>query len=187
MWLFGAIGSTEDCDQPISRYTLDNRYISTAAADIRNTTSYNELFAQFHDLDLSHHTLVVENINEGATLFLDYYLVEPVPPDALITPTGNLKTGGIPLRTSISEQPMLMKTKGLSGGIAVLSLVGAVVGGILLAFFVAVLVFFAWRKKGGSLPYYYHTTEAHELLIDGMHHIPDPTVVLHDRLYRVKA
>src|SRR5579872_2676411 len=63
MWLFGAIGRTEHWNQPVSRYTLDNQYVTTVTADVKNNTSYNELFAYFYDLDSSYHTLVVENVN----------------------------------------------------------------------------------------------------------------------------
>jgi len=65
--------------RPISRYTLDNKSVSIVNAGVKNETSYNELLAYFSDLDPSYHTLVVENLNDGATLFLDYYLVEPIP------------------------------------------------------------------------------------------------------------
>ena len=169
IWLFGAIGRTEDWNQPVSRYTLDNRYISTVTAEIKNDTSYNELLAYFYNLDSSYHTLVVENTNEGATLFLDYYLVEPIPPGKLTGSTGNLQTGGEPLSTSISEHPLLIKTAALSGGAAIASHVGAVIGGILLASSIAIVALIIWRRRGGSKPYYYKPAAVHEVLFEGMH------------------
>jgi len=169
MWLFGAIGGTEDWSQPVFRYTLDNRYISTVAAEIKNNTSYNELFAYFYNLDSSYHTLVVENVNEGASLFLDYYLVEPMPSDQLAKSTGNLQTGGKPMSTSISEQPILVNTTGLSRNAAAGSLVGAVMGGLLLAFLIAAVAFILWRRRGGSKPYYYKPAAVHEVLFEGMY------------------
>lgn len=169
MWLFGAIGSTEDWGQPVSRYTLDNQYVSTITADVKNKSSYNELFAYFYNLDSSYHALVVENVKEGATLFLDYYLVEPIPPDELKKSMGNLQTGGKPLSTSISEHPVLANNASLSTKVAAVSLVGAVVVGILLALFVAAVAFVIWRRKGGSKPYYYKPAAVHEVLFDGMY------------------
>ncbi|KAF9651084.1 hypothetical protein BDM02DRAFT_3127223 [Thelephora ganbajun] len=166
LWLFGAIGRTEDWKQPVSRYTLDNLYVSTIVAEAKNETSYNELFAYFYNLDSSYHTLTVENINEDATLFLDYYLVEPMPPDQSTKSTGNLQTGGKPFSTSISERPILAKTANLSGNAAIGSLIGAVIGGILLAFFVAIIMFFYWRRRGGSMPYYYKPAAVHDVLFD---------------------
>jgi len=59
MWLFGATGRTEDWNQPVSRYTLGDRCISTVTAEIKNNMSYNELFAYFYNLDSSYHTFVV--------------------------------------------------------------------------------------------------------------------------------
>ena len=169
MWLFGAIGRTEDWSQPVFRYSLDNRYVSTIAAEIKNNTSYNELFAYFYNLDSSYHTLVMENVNEGATLFLDYYLVEPMSPDQLAKSTGNLQTGGKPMSTSISEQPIMVNTTGPSRNAAAGSLVGAVMGGLLLAFLIAAVAFILWRRRGGSKPYYYKPAVVHEVLFDGMY------------------
>ena len=169
MWLFGAIGRTEDWSQPVFRYSLDNRYVSTIAAEIKNNTSYNELFAYFYNLDSSYHTLVMENVNEGATLFLDYYLVKPMSPDQLAKSTGNLQTGGKPMSTSISEQPIMVNTTGPSRNAAAGSLVGAVMGGLLLAFLIAALAFILWRRRGGSKPYYYKPAVVHEVLFDGMY------------------
>lgn len=169
MWLFGAIGRTQDCNQPVSRYTLDNQYVSTITADVKNDTSYNELFAYFYNLDSSYHTLVVENIKEGATIFLDYYLVEPIPPDELMKSMGNLQTGGKPLSTSISENPILASAANLSTDAAAGSFVGAVVGGILLALAVAAVAFIIWRRKRGSKPYYYKPAAVHEVLFDGVY------------------
>lgn len=187
MWLFGAIGRTEDWNQPVFRYTLDDRYISTVTAEIKNNTSYNELLAYFYNLDSSNHTLVVENVKEGATLFLDYYLVEPIPPDELTGLMGNLQTGGKPLSTSISENPMLVDSAGLSRKAAVGSFVGAVIGGIFLAFLVAAVAFVIWRRRGGSKPYYYKSAAVHEVLFDGVYQWPDSTAILHDRSCRAEA
>jgi hypothetical protein len=169
MWLFGAIGRTEDWNRPAFRYTLDNQYVSIVTAEITNNTSYNELFAYLYNLDLSFHTLLVENLNEGATLFLDYYLVEPMPPDELTISTGNLQTGGRPMSTSISQHPMMVDATGPSGSVTVGSLVGAVIGGLLLAFIIAAVAFIMWRRRGGSKPYYYKPAAAHEVLYDGMY------------------
>ena len=168
IWLFGAIGKTQDFNQPVSRYTLDNRSISTIVADVRNETSYNELFAYFYDLDSSYHTLFVENIDEGSTLFLDYYLVEPIPPNQLTKSTGNLQTGGEPLRTSISEQPMLTAGPGSSGNAPVGTIVGAVIGSVFAALLVGIVAFVLWRRKNRSKPYYYKSATVYEVLSDGI-------------------
>jgi len=186
MWLFGAIGRTVDWNQPVSRYTLDNRYISTETADVKNETSYNELLAYFPNLDSSYHTLVVENINEGATLFLDYYLVEPMPTEELTKSSGNLQTGGVPVSTSISEHPVFIKNTNLSKNAAIGSLVGAVVGGILLAFIIAIVAFILWRRRGGSKPYYYRRAAVHEVLVDGTHRRSDLISIGHDHLSELK-
>ena len=187
MWLFGAIGRTEDWNQPVFHYTLDNRYVSTVSAEIKNDTSYNELFAYFYNLDLSFHTLLVENVNEGATLFLDYYLVEPMPPDELTKSMGNLQTGGEPMSTSISEDPIMISTAGLSKNAAVGSIAGAVIGGLMLAFLIAAVAFVIWRRRGGSKPYYYKPAAVHEVLFDGMHQWLDSTAILHDHLHRAET
>jgi len=126
----------------------------------------------------------VENVKEGATLFLDYYLVEPIPPDELTGLMGNLQTGGKPLSTSISENPMLVDTAGLSRKAAAGSFVGAAIGGIFLAFLIAAVAFIFWRRRGGSKPYYYKSAAVHEVLFDGMYQWPDPTAVIHDRSCR---
>lgn len=168
MWLFGVIESTEDHDQPVYRYTLDNRYVSTAVADTKNETSYNEMLAYFYGLDASYHTLVVENINEGATLYLDYYLVEPIPPHELTKSTGGLPTSGEPLSTSISEHPMLALSSSSSGSAAVGTIVGAVIGGVLGAVLIVVAGVVIWKKKKASKPYYYKSATAYEVLSDGM-------------------
>lgn len=169
MWLFGAIGRTQDWNQPVSRYTLDNQYVSTITADVKNDTSYNELFAYFYNLDSSYHTLVVENVKKGATIFLDYYLVEPIPPDELLKSMGNLQTGGNPLSTSILEHPVLVNAATLSTNAAVGGFIGAVIGGGLLAFSIAIVAFLIWRRKGGSKPYYYKPAAVREVLFDGMY------------------
>ena len=169
MWLFGAIGKTAEWNQPVSSYTLDNQYISTITAEPRNETSYNELFAYFYDLSPTYHTLVVGNTNEGATLFLDYYLVQPIPPEGPTKPTGNLQTGGMPFTTSILENPAFMKNVDLPMNAAIGSLIAAVVGGILLAFVVAGIAFMFWRRKGGSKPYYYRRAAVQDVLDDGAH------------------
>jgi len=187
MWLFGAIGRTVDWGQPASRYTLDNRYISTETAEVKNETSYNELLAYFPNLDSSYHTLVVENVNESATLFLDYYLVEPMPTEELTKSSGNLQTGGVPVSTSISERPIYIKNTNLSKNAAIGSLVGAVVGGILLAFIIAIVAFIIWRRRGGSKPYYYRRAAVHEVLVDGAQRHPDFVAIGPDCLYRVEA
>lgn len=168
IWLFGVIGKTQVWDQPVSRYTLDNRSISTVVADVRNETSYNELFAYFHDLDSSYHTLFVENIDTGSTLFLDYYLVEPIPPNQLTQSTGNLQTGGEPLRTSISEQPLLTAGPGSSGNPPVGTIVGAVIGSVFAALLIAIAAFVLWRRRNRSKPYYYKSATVYEVLSDGM-------------------
>jgi len=186
MWLFGAIGRTVDWNQPVSRYTLDNRYISTETAEVKNETSYNELLVYFPDLDSSYHTLVVENINEGATLFLDYYLVEPMPTEELTKSSGNLQTGGVPMSTSISERPIFIKNTNLSKNAAIGSLVGAVVGGILLAFIIAIVAFVIWRRRGGSKPYYYRRAAVHEVLVDGTHRRSDPITIVVTTLSELK-
>lgn len=171
MWLFGAIGSTQDWNQPVARYTLDNQYVSTITADVRNDTSYNELFAYFYNLDSSYHTLVVENLKKGATIFLDYYLVEPIPPDELVKSTGNLQTGGNPSSTSISRHPTLANAATLSTDAAIGSFMGAVIGGGLLTLSIAIVAFLVWRKKGGSKPYYYKPAAVHDVLFDGMYQL----------------
>jgi len=169
LWLYGAIGRTEEWNQPVSRYILDNRYVSTITAEVKNDTSYNELLVYFCDLDSSSHTLIVENTNEGATLFLDYYLVKPIPPESP-RPTGTLQTGGKPFSTSITERPIYFGNNvNLSGNAAIGSLLGAVAGGILLALVIAVVAFIFWRRRGGSKPYYYQPAAAHDVLFDGTH------------------
>ena len=187
MWLFGAIGRTADWNQPTSRYTLDNQYVSTSTAVVKNETSYDELFAYFYNLDSSYHTLVVENINQGATLFLDYYLVEPIPMEELSKSTGNLQTGGVPETTSISQVPILINHMSLSKGAAIGSLVAAVVGGILLALIIAIVAFIVWRRRGGSKPYYYRRAEVHEVLVDGAQRRSNPVDTNHDRFYRIET
>lgn len=174
IWLYGAIGRTEDWNRPVSSYTLDNRYISTVVADIKNDTSYNELFVYLYNLGPTNHTLVVENLNEGATFFLDYYLVEPIPQEGSTQSIGNLQTGGKPLNTSISEHPMFMEDAGLSVHAAIGSLIGAAIGGLLVAFLIAFVAFILWRRRGGSKPYYYQPAAAHEALSDGMYQRPQP-------------
>ena len=186
MWLFGAIGKTADWNQPVSRYTLDNQYVSTITAGVKNETSYNEMFVQFQNLSSSYHTLVVENVNEGATLFLDYYLVEPIPAGA--SSMGNSLTGGMPLSTSISRPPTLMgNTTNLPMEAAIGSLVGAVVGGILLALIFAIVAFIIWRRRGGSKPYYYRRAAVHEVLLEGKHRRPDLAAMGHNQFYRIEA
>ena len=187
MWLFGVIGRTKNRNQPIFRYTLDNQYISTVVAEVTNDTSYNELFAYFYNLNPSHHTLVVENVNEGASLFLDYYLVEPMPPDELAGSMGNLLAGGKPMSTSISEHPMLTRTTGLSVNAAIGSLIGAVIGGLMLAFLIAIVVFILWRRRGGSKPYYYQPAAAQEVLFDGVYQRPDLTAIFDNHFYRAET
>ena len=174
IWIFGAIGKTQDWDQPVSRYTLDGRYISSIVADVKNETSYNQLFAQFYNLDASYHTLLVENVNEDATLFLDYYLVEPMPPNELTKSTGDLQTGGEPLRTSISERPILTAASGPSGNIPVGSIVGAVIGGIFAVLLIAIVLFALWKRRRGTQPYYYKSAEVLDVLSDGMRQ-PSPS------------
>jgi len=166
MWLFGVLEGTEHSDQPVYRYTLDNRYVSTAVADAKNETSYNEMLAYFYDLDSSYHTLFVENINDGATLYLDYYLVEPIPSYELTKSTGGLPTSGEPLSTSISEHPMLALSSGPSGGAAVGTIIGAVIGGVLGAVLIVVAGVVIWKKKKASKPYYYKSATAYEVLSD---------------------
>jgi hypothetical protein len=173
VWLFGAIGRTEDWNQPVFRCTLDNQHVSTVVAATKNDTSYNELFAYFYGLDSSYHTLSVENVNEGATLFLDYYLVEPMPPDELMQSTGNPRAGGTPSSTSVSEQPMLTNGSRFSRNAEIGSFLGAVIGGLLVAFLIAAVAFVLWRRRGGSKPYYYKPAAAHEVLFDGMYQWPD--------------
>ena len=173
MWLFGAIGRTADWNQPVSRYTLDGRYVSTVTAQVKNETSYNEPLAYFYNLDASSHTLVVENVNEGATLFLDYYLVEPIPMDRLATSTGNLQTGGMPYTTSTPEAPASINGS-LSGGAMIGTLLGAVAGGVLLALMISITAFVIWRRRGGSKPYYYRRAAVHEVLLEGVHKPPRP-------------
>jgi len=186
IWLFGAIGKTKDWNQPVSSYTLDNRYISTLIAEIKNDTSYNELFAHFYNLSSSYHTLVVENVNEGSTLFLDYYLVEPTP-QGLTQSIGNMQAGGEPLSTSISERPRFMGAAGLSTDAAIGSLVGAVIGGFLIAFLIAFVAFIIWRRRGGSKPYYYKPAAAREVLFDGIYPHPDIDAMPDYHFYRVEA
>jgi len=188
MLLFGAIGRTADWNQPVSRYTLDNQYVSTDTAAFKTETSYDEPLVYLYNLDSSYHTLVVENIHEGATLFLDYYLVEPMTTDELTkSSTGNLQTGGMPVSTSISVVPMITKSTNLSKNAAIGSLVAAVMGGILVAFLIAIIVFMLWRRRGGSKPYYYRRAAVHEVLVDGKHRRPDPVTIDHDHLYRIEA
>ena len=177
LWLFGAIGRTQDWNQPVSRYTLDNRYIATITADVRNETSYNEPFAYFGNLDLSYHTLVVENTKEGATLFLDYYLVDPIPPDELSKSMGNLQTGGMPLTTSISENPELISGSGLSGDAATGNLTGAVVGGILVALLLAVVAIILWGRRANAKRSHYRSAAVYEVLCDGTREFPALTVM----------
>ena len=169
IWLFGVIGNTQDWDQPVSRYTLDSRYISTIVADVKNETTYDQLFAYFYDLDSSYHTLVVENIEEGATLFLDYYLVEPIPPNELSKSTGNLQTGGEPFRTSISEQPMLTTVSSSSRNTPVGTIIGAVIGSVFATLTIAITVFVLWKRRRGAKPYYYKSATAYDVLSGGMH------------------
>jgi hypothetical protein len=171
MWLFGVIGSTENGDQPVYRYVLDNRHVSTVVVDLQNETSYNQLFAHLYDLDSSYHTLLVDNINEGATLCLDYYLIEP---HSVTNSTGSLPTSGELLSTSISEHPMLALTSRPSGNTAVTTIVGAVIGGVLGALLIAICAVVLWKKKKASKPYYYKSATAFEVLSDGTHCFPCP-------------
>jgi hypothetical protein len=167
MWLFGAIGETQNWVQPVFRFILDDQYVSTMVAEFRNETVYNKLFGHFYNLDPSYHTLVVENINENATLFLDYYLIEPIPQDELPASAGNLLTGGEPVSTSISENPMLSMNS--SGGTAVGTIVGAVIGGILGTVLIAAVAFVLWRKRRSSKPYYYQSATVYEVLSGGVY------------------
>jgi hypothetical protein len=187
VWLFGAIGKTSDWNQPVSRYTLDKQFVSTMTAGVKNETLYNELFAHFFNLDTSYHTLVVENLNGGATLFLDYYLVERVPPGESTKPTGNLQTGGIPISTSILGLPTSIGSTGPSGKVATGSIVGAVIGGILLVILIAIAAFILWRKRGGSKQYYYRRAAVHEVLFQGGHRRSDLIATSRDRFYRADA
>ena len=187
MWLFGAIGKTADWNQPVSRYTLDKQYISVMTAGVKNETSYNELFAHFFNLDTSYHTLLVENLNGGATLFLDYYLVERVPPGESTKPTGNLQTGGIPVSTSILGLPTSIERTDPSGKVTTGSIVGAVIGGILLLILIAIAAFILWRKRGGSKQYHYRRAAVREVLFQGGHRPPDLTATSRDHFYRADA
>ena len=143
----------------------------------------SKLFAYFYNLGSSCHTLAVENVNEGTTLFSDYYLVEPIPPDELTKSMGNLWTGRMPLSTSISEDPILVKTGGFSRNAAAGSLVGAVISGLLLAFLIAIFALFLWRRRGDSKLYYYEPAAVHEVLFDGACRCPGFTAMLHDLFY----
>ena len=127
------------------------------------------------------------NVKEGATLFLDYYLVEPIPPDELTGLMGNLQTGGKPLSTSISENPMLVNSAGLSRKAAAASFVGAVIVGIFLALLIVAVAFIIWRRRGGSKPYYYKSAAVHEVLFDGVYQWPDPSAIPHDRSCRTET
>lgn len=187
MWLYGAIGKTADWNRPISRYTLDNQLFSTITAEVRNETSYNELFVYFFGLNPSYHTLVVENVNESATLFLDYYLVQPTPTDGLMKSMGNSLTGGIPLSTSILEVPIFAKNSNLPMNAAIGGLVGALVGGIFLALIVAMIAFIIWRRRGGSKPYYYRRAAVHEVLLEGRRQYPGLATMDNDHPCRVEA
>lgn len=169
IWLFGAIGSSQNWEPPISRYTLDGRHIATVVADAENEMLYNQLFAHFYDLDQSYHTLFVENVGEGATLFLDYYLVEPTPLDDLPKSTGNLQTGGESLKTSITAQPLLTAVAGSSGNAPVGTIVGAVVGSVFGVLLIAIAAVVIWKKRKGSKPYYYKSATVYEALSDGTH------------------
>ena len=167
MWLFGVIGQTQNGVQPVSRYTLDNQRVSTMVADAQNETVYDQLFAHFYNLDLSYHSLVVENINEGGALYLDYYLVEPIPEDEVAKAMGSFPSGGEPLTTSISEHAML--TMNPLGNAAIGPILAAVIGSILLVLLIGIIAFVFLNKKRGAKPYYYQSAPVHEVLSDGMH------------------
>jgi len=61
----------------------------------------------------------------------------------------------------------LVSNTGLSNTAAIGSLVAAVIGGILLALAISIIAFVAWRRRGGSKPYYYKSAAVHEVLFDG--------------------
>jgi hypothetical protein len=128
----------------------------------------------------------VENIEDGATLFLDYYLVEPIPPNQLTKSTGNLQTGGEPLRTSISEHPALTAGPSSSGNPPVGTIVGAVVGSVLGTLLIAIAVFVVWKKRKGTKPYYYQSATVYDVLSGGMHQfLPSTVTTDHDPFHRV--
>jgi len=166
MWLFGVIEKTQNGDQPVYRYTLDGRYTFTTVADVKYDTAYNQLLAHFYDLDPSYHMLIVENINEGATLFLDYYLVEPIPPNEVPKPTESFQTGAEPLRTSISQRPMLNVTPGSTGNSRIGLIVGTVVAGVVGLILIATVLFVFWKRRKCAKPYYYQSATVYEVLSD---------------------
>lgn len=167
MWLYGVIAKTEDWDQPVYRYTLDSQTVSTVVAEPKNQTSYNELLAHLYGLNASYHTLLVENINEGAVLFLDYYLVEPVPPSELAISKVVLPTGGETLTTSISERPMIAMTTNLSlSGNALIGLILGVVVGVVGAILIAIAAFVLCKRRRNAKPYYYQSAEVYDVLSD---------------------
>ena len=183
MWLYGVIGRTEDWDQPVYRYTLDNQRVSTVVAEPKNETSYNELLAHLYGLDPSYHTLLVENINEGAVLFIDYYLVEPVPPTEAAISKVALPTGGETLTTSISERPMIVMTTNVSlSGNALIGLILGVVVGVLGIVLIAIAAFLFCRRRRNAKPYYYQSTTVSDVLSDGARKPPVITATHPDPL-----
>lgn len=165
MWLYGVLNNTENSEPPVYQYTLDSQRVSTVVAQPKNETTYNELLAHLYGLEPSYHTLFVENINEGAVLFIDYYLVEPVPPTEISKSVVALPTGGETLTTSISETPMIIMTTNLSGN-ALVGLILGVVIGVLGAILIAIAVFLFCRRRKNAKPYYYQSTTVSDVLSD---------------------